>query len=175
MDKNTHSEKNREFQPEYALEERIIKKLEKMGLSATTVESCTGGLLAGRLLNAPGASSVYKQGYITYSNEAKEKLAYVSHDTLKAYGAVSAQTAQEMAVGAAKAAGADAALATTGIAGPGGGTAQKPVGLVYIGCYLNGKTTVEEHVFAGERAVVRSQSVEAALRLLERMLSEESL
>lgn len=163
---------NTEFQSEYSLEERISQKLMMRGITATTAESCTGGLLAGRLLNAPGISQVYKEGYITYSNEAKEKLLRVSHHTLETYGAVSTQTAQEMAIGAAKAAGADAALATTGIAGPGGGTPQKPVGLVYIGCYVNGKTIVEEHVFAGERAVVRNMSVEAALRLLERMLDQ---
>jgi len=157
---------------EYSLEERIARKLIEREYTATTAESCTGGLLAGRLLNVPGISSVYKEGYITYSNEAKEKLLCVSHHTLETYGAVSAQTAKEMAAGAAKAAGADVALATTGIAGPDGGAAQKPVGLVYIGCYVNGATIAEEHVFAGERATVRNLSVEAALNLLERMLSQ---
>lgn len=156
---------------EYTLEERIAQKLMELGYTATTAESCTGGLLAGRLLNAPGVSEVYKEGYITYSNEAKEKILHVSHDTLQVHGAVSPQTAEEMARGAAKAAGADAALSTTGIAGPGGGTAQKPVGLVYIGCYVNGTVKAEQHLFAGERAAVRSQSVEAALNLLERMLA----
>ena len=155
---------------EYACEERILALLKQRRFTVTTTESCTGGLLAGRLLNAAGASEVYKEGYITYSNEAKEKLLGVSRQTLASYGAVSEQTALEMAQGAAKQAGADAALATTGIAGPGGGTQEKPVGLVYIGCHVNGVTVVEGHVFAGERAQVRSLSVEAALSLLERML-----
>lgn len=160
----------KEYQKEYALEERIIALLKQAGFTATTAESCTGGLLAGRLLNAAGASEVYKEGYITYSNEAKEKLLGVSQKTLADNGAVSEQTALEMVQGAARQAGAQAALATTGIAGPGGGTPEKPVGLVYIGCYVNGVTVVEEHVFAGERAQVRSQAAEAALLLLERTL-----
>ena len=117
-----------------SLEERIVEKLEKRGLYLTTAESCTAGLLAGRIMNVSGASSVYKEGYITYANESKEKLLHVRHETLEQYGAVSTQTAEEMAEGAAKAAEADAALSVTGIAGPLGGTEEKPVGLVYIGC-----------------------------------------
>ncbi|MDE7311574.1 MAG: CinA family protein [Eubacterium sp.] len=160
----------KQYQKEYALEERVLALLKQRGFTVTTTESCTGGLLAGRLLNAAGASEVYKEGYITYSNEAKEKLLGVSHETLAAYGAVSEQTALEMAQGAARQAKAQAALATTGIAGPDGGTQEKPVGLVYIGCSVNGVSVVEEHVFAGERAQVRNQAVEAALLLLERTL-----
>ena len=95
--------------------------------------------MAGRLLNVPGASSIYMEGYITYSNEAKEKLLGVSHVTLEQYGAVSKETACEMAEGAAKAAGADLAISVTGIAGPDGGTKEKPVGLVYVGCYADGE------------------------------------
>lgn len=158
------------FEKEYSLEERVAALLKQRRFTVTTTESCTGGLLAGRLLNAAGVSEVYKEGYITYSNEAKEKLLHVSHETLEAYGAVSEQTALEMVQGAARQAGAQAALATTGIAGPDGGTPEKPVGLVYIGCYVNGVTVVEEHVFAGERAQVRGLAVEAALRLLEQAL-----
>ena len=94
-----------ESKKEYSLEERIVQKLDLAGYTITTAESCTGGLLAGRLINVPGISKIYKEGYITYSNEAKEKLLCVSHDTLETYGAVSTQTAQEMARGAAKAAG----------------------------------------------------------------------
>lgn len=158
------------FEKEHSLEERVAALLKQRGLTVTTTESCTGGLLAGRLLNAAGVSEVYKEGYITYSNEAKEKLLHVSHETLETYGAVSEQTALEMVQGAARQAGAQAALATTGIAGPDGGTPEKPAGLVYIGCYVNGVTIVEEHLFAGERAQVRSLAVEAALLLLEQAL-----
>lgn len=159
-----------EYEKEHSLEERIAALLRQRGFTVTTTESCTGGLLAGRLINAAGISEVYKEGYITYSNEAKEKLLHVSHETLETYGAVSEQTAQEMVLGAAEAAGAQAALATTGIAGPDGGTPKKPAGLVYIGCHVNGVTTVERHMYAGERAQVRSMAVESALLLLEQML-----
>lgn len=159
-----------EYEKEHSLEERIAALLRQRGFTVTTTESCTGGLLAGRLINAAGISEVYKEGYITYSNEAKEKLLHVSHETLETYGAVSEQTAQEMVLGAAEAAGAQAALATTGIAGPDGGTQKKPAGLVYIGCHVNGVTTVERHMYAGERAHVRSMAVESALLLLEQML-----
>ncbi len=159
-----------EYEKEHSLEERIAALLRQRGFTVTTTESCTGGLLAGRLINAAGISEVYKEGYITYSNEAKEKLLHVSHETLETYGAVSEQTAQEMVLGAAEAAGAQAALATTGIAGPDGGTQKKPAGLVYIGCHVNGVTTVERHMYAGERAQVRSMAVESALLLLEQML-----
>ena len=161
---------NRAYEREHSLEERIAALLRQRGFTVTTTESCTGGLLAGRLINAAGISEVYKEGYITYSNEAKEKLLHVSHETLETYGAVSEQTAQEMVLGAAEAAGAQAALATTGIAGPDGGTQKKPAGLVYIGCHVNGVTTVERHMYAGERAQVRSMAVESALLLLEQML-----
>ena len=161
---------NKTYEKEHSLEERVAALLKQRGYTVTTTESCTGGLLAGRLLNAAGVSEVYQEGYIKYSNEAKEKLLEVSPKTLETYGAVSEQTALEMAQGAARQAGAQAALATTGIAGPDGGTEEKPVGLVYIGCYVNGVTIVEEHIFAGERAQVRNLAVEAALDLLERTL-----
>lgn len=160
-----------ELSREHTLEEHVVSLLGEQGLTVATAESCTGGLLAGRLVNVAGVSEIFHEGYITYSNDAKEKLLHVSHETLQAYGAVSEQTAQEMAVGAARAAGCGAAVATTGIAGPMGGTPQKPVGLVYIGCYVKGITVVEGHLFSGERAQVRNLAVEAALSLLERVLA----
>ena len=127
---------------EKSLEESVVELLAQKKMTVTTAESCTGGLIAGTLVNVAGASDVLNEGYVTYSNDAKERLVGVKHETLEEYGAVSEQTAREMAEGAAKAAGADAALSATGIAGPGGGTEEKPVGLVYIGCYVNGETTV---------------------------------
>ena len=153
------------------LEEKIIQELKKRKLTLTTAESCTGGLLAGRILNVSGASSVYNEGYITYSNEAKERLLGVLHDTLGTYGAVSEQTAEEMAKGAARAAKADIALSTTGIAGPTGGTPEKPVGLVYVGCAIGDEVAVEECHFQGSREENRNAAVEAALQLLWRKLS----
>ena len=125
-------------------EEAVVELLTAGRMTVTTAESCTGGLIAGTIVNVAGASDVLNEGYVTYSNEAKERLVGVKHETLEKYGAVSEQTAREMAEGAARSAGADAALSATGIAGPGGGTAEKPVGLVYIGCFLKGRTTVRE-------------------------------
>ena len=139
-------------------------------MTLTTAESCTAGLLAGRIMNVAGASGVYNEGHITYSNEAKERILGVSHETLEKYGAVSPQTAHEMAAGAAKAANADAAVSVTGIAGPGGGTKEKPVGLVYVGCYVKGNVRVEEFRFMGNRAKNREYAVVRALTVLREEL-----
>ena len=158
---------------EKSLEEIVVGLLTERKLHVTTAESCTGGLIAGTLVNVAGASDVLNEGYITYANEAKERLVHVSHDTLEQFGAVSEQTAREMAEGAAKAAHADAALSATGIAGPGGGTKEKPVGLVYVGCYLNGKTTVKECHWNGSRMENRMDTVTAALEMLRDRLIEE--
>jgi len=158
------------MEPAKTLEEEVVELLARKHLTVTTAESCTGGLIAGTLINAAGASDVLNEGYVTYSNEAKERLVHVSHETLERYGAVSAQTAQEMAEGAARAAGADAALSATGIAGPGGGSVEKPVGLVYIGCCLNGRTVVKECRFNGSRMENRLRTVETALTMLKEQL-----
>ncbi len=152
------------------LEEQVVKELLKKQYTITTAESCTGGLLAGRILNVSGASAVYNEGHITYSNEAKERILGVAHETLAQFGAVSVQTAGEMAKGAAKCANADVALSTTGIAGPGGGTPDKPVGLVYVGCNIKGEVSVEECRFQGDREENRNAAVEAALQLLWKQL-----
>ena len=144
-------------------EELLATFLKKYDMKLTTAESCTGGLLAGTFLNVPGASAVYEEGYITYANKAKRKLLGVKKKTLKEHGAVSRQTAKQMAKGAAKAAGADVAISVTGIAGPDGGTEEKPVGLVYIGCYVNQKTRVRKCNFSGNREEVRRQTVQAGL------------
>lgn len=148
------------------LEEKIVNRLLEMRYTITTAESCTGGLLAGRILNVSGASGVYNEGHITYSNEAKERILGVSHETLEQYGAVSRQTAEEMARGAAEAARADIGLSTTGIAGPGGGTPEKPVGLIYIGCFIKGESFVEELHLSGNREENRRDTVTKILELL---------
>lgn len=152
------------------LEEHIISLLRKKQFTVTTAESCTGGLAAGRLLNVPGASAVFQEGYITYANESKEHILGVSHQTLETYGAVSPQTAKEMAEGAKKAAGSDVSIAITGIAGPDGGTEEKPIGLVYIGCQVQEKTEVREYRFTGNRQKNREYAVVSALTLLREML-----
>ncbi|SHJ25223.1 CinA family protein [Hespellia stercorisuis] len=150
----------------YLLEERIVEELAKRGWAITTAESCTGGLLSGTIVDVPGASDVLNEAHVTYSNEAKERVLGVSHEVLKTYGAVSSQTAQQMAEGAAHAAHADVALSTTGIAGPGGGTVDKPVGMVYIGCYVNGRVTDVECHFTGNRSEIRHSAVNRALEIL---------
>ncbi len=152
------------------IEDVVVKIMCERGLSIATAESCTGGLISGRLINVPGASYCLNESYVTYSNEAKERLLGVSHETLVSHGAVSEETAAEMAKGAARAAGADIGLSATGIAGPGGGTDTKPVGLVYIGCYCNGKTQVRRFEFSGNRENNRNHTVECALILLRDML-----
>lgn len=152
------------------LETAIANLCVKHGLTISSAESCTGGLVAGTLINAPGISAVFKEGFITYSNEAKEKRLGVKHETLEQYGAVSEETAYEMAEGCAANAGTDFSIVTTGIAGPGGGTPEKPVGLVYIGCYARGKVVVEKRNYSGERCVIRSQAVNDALKLLFDMI-----
>ena len=154
------------------LEEKVVEALFRRHMTVTTAESCTGGLIAGTLVNAAGASKVLCEGYITYSNEAKERLVGVQRETLENYGAVSAQTAKEMALGAAKAAGAEAALSATGIAGPGGGTKEKPVGLVYIGCFVDGNVKVKECHLDGSRMENRLMTVQTALEMLLEMLEE---
>lgn len=155
---------------EVTLEEAIVDMLKEKNLTVTTAESCTAGLLAGRIMNVPGASRVYNEGYITYSNDAKERLVGVSHETLENHGAVSHETAAEMAEGAARVSGADAAVSVTGIAGPDGGTKEKPVGLVYVGCYVKGNIRTEEFRFLGNRAKNREYAVVRALTLLREEL-----
>lgn len=153
------------------LEEQIVSRLKNRHMKVSFAESCTGGLLSGRLVNVPGSSEVFEESYVTYSNEAKRRLLGVSNETLRSYGAVSRQVAEQMARGAAKRSGAQAAVGVTGIAGPDGGTAQKPVGLVYIGCFVDSKVAVTENHFHGSREEVRGQAVEAALKLLLEGLS----
>lgn len=154
------------------LEMSVVNLLEKNELTISTAESCTGGLLAGRLINVPGVSDVYKEGFITYTNKAKRKTLGVNKLTLKKYGAVSEQTAKEMAVGAALAADTDISISVTGIAGPDGGTNEKPVGLVYVGVCIKDIVHVEEFRFSGDRANVREQTVISALGLLRKCILE---
>lgn len=154
-------------------EEELVNKLTNKKYTITTAESCTGGLLSGTIVNVSGVSDVLNCAFVTYANEAKEKLACVRHETLRQYGAVSRQTAAEMAAGCAKAASADMGLSTTGIAGPGGGTEEKPVGLVYIGCSLHGNVAVERYEFTGDRQDVRRQTVSAAIDLAIHCLDKE--
>ena len=152
------------------LEAVVVDLLKKYGLTVTTAESCTGGLVAARLVNVPGASEVFREGFVTYSNKAKKKYLDVSKSTLRKYGPVSEQTAKEMATGGVFATDADACVAVTGLAGPDGGTEEKPVGLVYIACYMKDSVKVEEYRFKGNREKVREQATVQALDLLRRSI-----
>ena len=154
------------------LEGAVVDLLLANELTVSTIESCTGGMLAARLINIPGVSEVFKSGYITYSNKAKRKIAGVKKGTLDKYGAVSPQTAKEMARGTALLTKADVTFSITGIAGPDGGSQEKPVGLVYMGCYVCGTTQVKEFHFNGNRAKIRETAVSAALTMMRQCILE---
>lgn len=155
---------------EKAPEQKLVELLQEKGFIITTVESCTGGMIAATIVNVPGASSVLNEAYITYSNEAKHRLVGVNEETLENYGAVSEETAMEMVTGVAKRTGANCAIAVTGIAGPGGGTAEKPVGTVYAGLYCNGITEVTRYNFSGDRTEIRSKTVASVLEKMIKMI-----
>ena len=157
---------------EVSLEETVVRLLKERGYTISFAESCTGGMVSARLVGVPGASEVYRAGLVTYSNDAKHKLIRVRQETLDMFGAVSAQTAEQMVLGVCEAVGADAGVAVTGIAGPDGGTPEKPVGLVYIAAAVHGRVCVKENHFTGNRQKVRERSVNAALDLVRRMLLE---
>lgn len=146
-------------------EELLVKKLADNNMTISTAESCTGGLLSATIVNVSGASAVFNEGYVTYADESKMRLLNVEEKVIKMFGAVSAETAEQMARGCAKNAGANIGLSTTGIAGPGGGTEEKPVGLVYVGCYCNGKVVISRNIFNGDREQVRRQAVEKSISM----------
>lgn len=148
------------------MEEELVKILAEKGMYISTAESCTGGLIAGAIVNVAGASSVFKEGFVTYSNEAKEKRLGVSHSTLESTGAVSEETVKEMAQGLMKVTGADVTIVSSGIAGPDGGTPEKPVGLVYLCCCTGNGLYVSRNIFNGNRQQIREQAVNAAIELV---------
>lgn len=150
------------------IEEVVGQLLVSKGLTISTAESCTGGLIAATLVNYPGISAVLSEGVITYSNEAKVKLLGVSEGTLSKFGAVSEQTAKEMVLGLIKLTGTRVGISVTGIAGPGGGTEEKPVGLVYAGLYIDGKVEITKFNFSGTRQEIRSKTVIEVLEWLSR-------
>ena len=151
--------------------ERLLADARAKGLKIATAESCTGGLIAGLLTEIPGSSDVFERGFVTYSNEAKEESLGVPHDQIVAHGAVSADVACAMVLGALKQARADIAVSVTGIAGPGGGTAEKPVGLVYLAAAYGDQITQRECRFGDiGRGEVRLRTVATALELLAALL-----
>lgn len=152
------------------LAEAVMKQIIERGLKISTAESCTGGMVAAGLIDYPGASQAFIDGVVSYSNESKVRLLGVKQQTLESVGAVSEETAREMAEGIARVSDTDIGLATTGIAGPDGGTTDKPVGLVYIAVSIKGKTTVKKLMLKGTRQKIRSRAVTEILDLLRKTL-----
>ena len=152
--------------------ENMINLLKKYNLTVSTAESCTGGLIASAITEISGSSTFFGMGVVTYANEAKMKLLGVKSDTLTAYGAVSEQTAKEMTEGILSLSKSDVSISVTGIAGPTGGTPEKPVGLVYIGISGEFGTFSYENHFSGNRSQVRAQTVEKAFKLAAEYVSK---
>jgi nicotinamide-nucleotide amidase len=152
--------------------ERLLAACRSQRLTIVTAESCTGGLIAGVLTAVPGSSDVVDRGFVTYSNDAKAGLLGVPGEMLAAHGAVSEPVARAMATGALTHSAADLSIAVTGVAGPGGGTAAKPVGLVHLAAAArDGRLIHERVVFTGDRAAVRAETVVLALDLLGQLSS----
>ncbi|HEY8891675.1 MAG TPA: competence/damage-inducible protein A [Clostridium sp.] len=152
------------------LEDVLGKMLVDRKLTIATAESCTGGMVASSLINYPGISSAFKEGAVTYSNEAKINRLGVMRETLDNYGAVSSEVAAEMARGIAKTSGTDIGISTTGVAGPDGGSTEKPVGLVYVGLYINGEVKTKMLKLSGGRQKIRERATMQLLDLLRREL-----
>lgn len=151
------------------LEKKVVELLKKLNMNISTAESCTGGMLASKLIDVPGISEVFYEGVVSYSNEAKINRLGVRKEILAKYGAVSEEVAKEMVMGLTT----DVALSTTGIAGPDGGSEEKPVGLVYMGIRIKDKIYVEKRVFRGDRNKVRERTVSHTLFTLIKILNED--
>lgn len=151
------------------LEKKVVELIKEKNLTISTAESCTGGMLASKLIDVSGVSENFYEGIVSYSNEAKMKRLGVSKETLEKYGAVSEETAREMLMGLHT----DIGLATTGIAGPNGGTEEKPVGLVYMGIKIKNKIYIEKKIFKGDRNKVRERTVSHTLFKLIKILNED--
>ena len=156
-----------------SLEEQLINKLIEKSLHISCAESCTGGLVASRIVNVANASKVFDASFVTYANEAKIKYLDVSPETIVKYGVVSEEVALEMAAGVAKETDAEVGIAVSGIAGPGGGTEKKPVGMVCFGFYVDGKITTKTCQFGNPgRNEVRALSTEYALQTVLKLLAD---
>ena len=166
--KSRFSEKIYALDRDTSLARTVFDLLSGNNLTLATAESCTGGMIAARLVDMPGISEVFKEGFITYSNKAKRSRLGVKKSTLLRYGAVSAETVREMAKGGAFFSKADICVAVSGTAGPDGGTEEKPVGTVFVGCCIKGKTVTKECHFKGDRNQIREQAVTEAFSLIRR-------
>ena len=158
-----------------ALAQALGRALAERRLTVTTAESCTGGLIAAAITSVPGSSAWFHQAVVTYANEAKCELAGVPADTLHAHGAVSRATVRAMAEGVLERFGADVAIAVSGVAGPGGGSEDKPVGTVWVAVARTGHgCDARHHLFPGDRAEVRRRTVVAALRATLSVVAERA-
>ncbi len=157
------------------MEDVVALRLKGKGLSVAVAESCTGGLIGQRLTSVPGSSAYFDRGVVTYSDRAKVDLLKVPEALIRAKGAVSGEVAQAMAEGVRELSGADLGLAVTGIAGPTGGTKEKPVGLVYLALADKRTAVVRSHLFSGDRDGIRCRASQAALDLLRRYLSGKNI
>ena len=158
---------------ETSLQDTVAKLLIDKNMTIGVSESCTGGLVSAKLIEYPGVSEVFLEGAVTYSNEAKMRTLKVKKETLDKFGAVSHETAREMAEGIAKRCGSRIGISTTGIAGPGGGSDEKPVGLVYFGIYLDGKVKSFKHIFTGDRNSIRNRASMTALNIVRTEILEK--
>ncbi len=154
------------------LAQDLAASLQRQDLRIATAESCTGGLIAKTLTDLAGSSAWFDRGFVTYSNAAKVDMLGVQEQTLQQHGAVSELTAREMAAGAIRNSRAQVAVAVTGVAGPGGGSAEKPVGTVWFGFALHDQVSAEGKLFSGDRAAVRTQSLQFALQQLNLLLQK---
>ncbi len=157
------------------MEKEIVKLLNEKGLKITAAESCTGGLFASKITSVAGSSGCFDGSLVTYSNEQKIRLLGVEGEILAAFGAVSYQTALKMSQGALKSFNADIAIGITGIAGPDGGTEEKPVGTVYISVAHKGGAVAHKCLFSGNRQQVREQAADFALSLVKKLLTEAEI
>ncbi len=157
------------------IKQGLFCQLSEKNIKLAAAESCTGGLVSAYICDIPGISAYFEEGYITYSVDAKVKNLGIDRDLIEKYGVVSVQTAEAMAIGAAKAAGAYCGVATTGVAGPTGGTALTPVGCVCFGCVVGDKVYSKQHIFEGDRPQIRQQAAQYALEFLYRKLKENEI
>jgi PncC family amidohydrolase len=155
--------------PEY----KLSTLLPPLSLWLAVAESCTGGLIAHRITNVPGSSVYFDRGLVTYSNQAKEELLGILPELIQGHGAVSPEVAVAMVDGLLSRTKAKLAVASTGIAGPGGGSAEKPVGLVYLAGAYNQKRVVERYQYAGDRLQIKEQAAQHALELLVRLIGTD--
>lgn len=154
------------------IEEKLVNLLKEKGYTVSTAESCTGGLIASEIVNVAGCSQVFGQGFITYANEAKIKYLNVNEKIIEKYGVVSKETVEEMALGCAMESKSNTSIVTSGIAGPDGGTKEKPVGLVWMAVYIEGKIISDSQIFTGNRNEIRNKAANYAINMLIKELDK---